>query len=720
MVSPNPVHDDRALLRAWSSGRDEAAFTLFVRRHLGMVQGAALRKTARPELAEEVAQEVFALAARRAASLAEHPSAGAWLHRTTVFVCANVLRRELKHRKTAAAMLIHPDTSPEAGLPETVLPYLDEALNSLPARDRHAVLLRFGERLSYDQMATRLGKSADACQKQTGRALDRLRGLLSRHAALPVTTLAAGLTAALSIPASATAAGKMGAAALAAAPKITLSALLQNILHTMTTGHQIVAAAGVAVLLLSVPLGMQYSEAGTLREKLAALSSRDPLSTMPVQAAPKPPREKPGSRIFPGVSAEEADRTLGALRSLKGRMLTSIQLLEIGEQLMALPLSHLGEAQKVIDEFPGMMPGVPLRLAVFSRWGELDPEAAMAAAGAMPFRDPVSPDMIKFALAVGWMERDPEGLAAWLRDHPTSPLAGPMAGMLGLSITSLDRETVQQLRGVRVDGGFPGQLLLEWESSAEDGDVAAMAESLLEDMPAGYDRESLLEHTARSLAGSGDPRSGLDFVLAHAGPDETKVARALAAAGGAWATEDLAGAAAWAWTQGGKNPEAVQAVWARLGEKKEEEILTFLNTAPDEAGRAAALSQAALHIHEDTEKALRLLAALPEEPRYQAMETYGQRRAESSLMETSEWLLTLPEGPDKDAAVRGFAPVLVKSDAESAMVWAASTAEGAARVDLLRRLGQEWLQKAPEAAQAWMQSSEVLTDADRAAITTKP
>ena len=43
--------EDRLLLHAWSRGRDEAAFTEFVQRHLGMVQGAALRKTARPELA---------------------------------------------------------------------------------------------------------------------------------------------------------------------------------------------------------------------------------------------------------------------------------------------------------------------------------------------------------------------------------------------------------------------------------------------------------------------------------------------------------------------------------------------------------------------------------------------------------------------------------------------------------------------------------------------
>src|SRR6187431_1391392 len=84
-----PEFDDRTLLRAWSRAHDEAAFTRFVQRHLGMVQGAALRKTARPDLAEEVAQAVFALAARRAAALAEHPCAGAWLHRTTLLESAN-------------------------------------------------------------------------------------------------------------------------------------------------------------------------------------------------------------------------------------------------------------------------------------------------------------------------------------------------------------------------------------------------------------------------------------------------------------------------------------------------------------------------------------------------------------------------------------------------------------------------------------------------------
>jgi RNA polymerase sigma-70 factor (ECF subfamily) len=716
-----PSHDDRTLLRAWGRERDETAFTLFVQRHLGMVQGAALRKTARPELAEEVAQAVFALAARRAATLAEHPCAGAWLHRTVVFESANAMRRERKHRKIAAAMLIHADTSPEPGLPDSVLPHLDGALNSLPEHDRRAVMLRFGEQLSYEQMAARLGKSADACQKQTSRALERLRGLLGKHAALSLTAMAAGLMNALSTPASAAGtAGKVSAAAIAAAPQISLTALIHHLIHTMSTGKQIAIAAGMVVLLTSVPLGLQLSEAGTLRGQIAAHPAvrRLPVAVNAIPGASGVSREIPGSRISAGVGKTEADRIVAMLRTLRGRMITSLQLVDIAQQLMELPPSHMEEALQALADFPGMMPAVPLRLVLFSRWAELDPEAAMAAGAAE--RNPLSEDLVKFALSTGWLERDAAGFAEWLSEHPRHAMTGTMASMLGEKITLLERDTAQQLRAVSPEGGYPGQLLMHWEIKAGDGDVRSLARELRANITENYQLEELLKDVAGFLS-QDDPRAALDFLLSPPGLVGGAVNQtALATVMDKWAEKDLDAAATWAWEQKEANADGTTQVWKALSARSEEEILAFLAKAPDEAARVYTLQRTALESVSEPEKSLQLIAALPDEARRETMERYGQIRAGESLMKTSEWLLTVPDGPDKDAAIRGFAPVLVKSEAESAMIWAASiTAEGQ-RSELLRTLGQEWYQKAPDAAQQWLEATDKVTDADRAAITAEP
>lgn len=270
-------------------------------------------------------------------------------------------------------------------------------------------------------------------------------------------------------------------------------------------------------------------------------------------------------------------------------------------------------------------------------------------------------------------------------------------------------------------GYYAGKLELEFETKTEDGDVAAVARRLLAEAPDDHRRERLLEDAAAHLART-DPKTALDFVLAHPDPRGKLNDRAMGDSIAAWAKQDMDAAAAWAWDwvrKGGDFNPASQ-VWKELSWKSDEEIQAFLLKAPDEASRLHALEMTALESARDPEKSLRLIALLPDEPRLHAMQQYGLIQAGESVMKTSEWLLTLPDGPDKDAAIRGFAPVLAKSDAQSALIWAASIASETQRSELVRRLGSEWFQKSPESAQQWMQESEVLTDADRAAITAKP
>ena len=62
---------DLDLLRQFAREKSQDAFTALVNRHVNLVYSAALRQVRSPQLAEEIAQSVFADLARVAATPAE-------------------------------------------------------------------------------------------------------------------------------------------------------------------------------------------------------------------------------------------------------------------------------------------------------------------------------------------------------------------------------------------------------------------------------------------------------------------------------------------------------------------------------------------------------------------------------------------------------------------------------------------------------------------------
>lgn len=78
MMEISQALSDREALLRWAAGRDEEALALLIQRHGGRVYGVALRAPGgSPALAEDVAQAVLAVMARKASALAGHPSLAA-------------------------------------------------------------------------------------------------------------------------------------------------------------------------------------------------------------------------------------------------------------------------------------------------------------------------------------------------------------------------------------------------------------------------------------------------------------------------------------------------------------------------------------------------------------------------------------------------------------------------------------------------------------------
>ena len=72
---------DAELLSSYLREGCESSFAALVQAHQRMVLGTALRRTGDAEMARDVAQQVFALLARKAVWLAGRESLAGWLHR---------------------------------------------------------------------------------------------------------------------------------------------------------------------------------------------------------------------------------------------------------------------------------------------------------------------------------------------------------------------------------------------------------------------------------------------------------------------------------------------------------------------------------------------------------------------------------------------------------------------------------------------------------------
>ncbi len=196
------MKDDAQLLSAYATHHSEEAFAALVQRHISLVYSSALRQTRNPHLAEEITQTVFIILARKAGQLRRETVLAGWLCRTARFAACNLLKAENRrqHREHEAHMnaLLN---EPEPDVWPKIAPLLDEAVAQLAEADRNAMILRFYEQRSLDEVGRVLGLNADAAQKRVSRALDKLRKFFTRRGVVLTTALIAGAIAANSVQA---------------------------------------------------------------------------------------------------------------------------------------------------------------------------------------------------------------------------------------------------------------------------------------------------------------------------------------------------------------------------------------------------------------------------------------------------------------------------------------------------------------------------------------
>jgi RNA polymerase sigma-70 factor (ECF subfamily) len=156
---------------------DEEAFALLVEGHQRMVLRTGLRLLGRPDLAEDAAQEAFLRLHRHLGGFDETRELGPWLYRVVVNVCRDMGRRGRPARLIGLESLDRDRSRADGPAPDDQVAVAEqrrivqEALLTLPMKEREAIVLRDIEGLSTSEVARILGIAEGTVRSQisTGR-----------------------------------------------------------------------------------------------------------------------------------------------------------------------------------------------------------------------------------------------------------------------------------------------------------------------------------------------------------------------------------------------------------------------------------------------------------------------------------------------------------------------------------------------------------------------
>jgi RNA polymerase sigma factor (sigma-70 family) len=299
--------DDMALVREFAASQSEPAFAALVQRHLGLVHSAALRQVGDAHLAEEIAQAVFIILARKAPALRPKTILSAWLYRTTRYAAADALKA--RRRRQAREQEAHMQSTlnqPDADTWAQLAPLLDDAMAQLGETDRAALVLRYFENKTMREIAGALRMEEAAAQKRVARALEKLRALFAKRGVTLSATIIAGAVTANSVQAA-----PIGLATTVVATSVkgsvvaaSITALVKGTLNIMAwIKTKTVIALGVGTLLAGAAVLTMHEQRQQNREQ-----------EQKVRAEEQQIREQAQQ---PGLSAEERQKLEDRLKQLR-------------------------------------------------------------------------------------------------------------------------------------------------------------------------------------------------------------------------------------------------------------------------------------------------------------------------------------------------------------------------------------------------------------------
>lgn len=245
---------DAELMLRYAAEGDRAAFAVLVRRYWGLVVAAGRRQVGGDAaLADDVAQAVFIVLARKAGSIRPDLPLPAWLLGVARHAARNATKmraRQQHHERIAAQlrldqelMAIPPADAAVADAEHLrhARGLLDESIARLPAIERSGVVLHFFAGQTHEQVGRALGLSAEAARKRVARGLEKMRAyLVGQGVATAVGAEVSGVVAILH-------AERVLIDAIAPSADVMASTVNVAVLSASTSGAGGAAAASVSI-----------------------------------------------------------------------------------------------------------------------------------------------------------------------------------------------------------------------------------------------------------------------------------------------------------------------------------------------------------------------------------------------------------------------------------------------------------------------------------------
>ena len=279
---------DTDLLKHFAINKDDLSFAHLVERHGSMVWGVCRRILNHAQDAEDCFQAAFLVLARKAGTLQQYASLGAWLHRVAYRLAlrskATAARRQTEEGRAAAMNPV----SCERGESWTELrKLLDQELENLPQIYRVPLVLCYLEGKSYAEAAKDLGWPLGTVKGRLSRGRDLLRKRLQKRGlTLAGATLAALLTehaASAAVPGTllmsttnAASAFAMGKTALASGQAL---ALANELLRAATLGLLVKSAFVGVALTLTIGAGAMFAGQSSVDKNSVAGSGLEAANT---------------------------------------------------------------------------------------------------------------------------------------------------------------------------------------------------------------------------------------------------------------------------------------------------------------------------------------------------------------------------------------------------------------------------------------------------------
>ncbi len=228
--------NDTQLIRQYAEDGDQAAFEELVKRYVDVAYSAAMIRLGHDDLARDACQTTFLALAKKAPKLSPDINIGGWIYSTARNTARKIQRTEIRRirreQNYVNQMIIQPINDDDWS---RLAADIHDALDTLKAWERDAIILRFFQKKSLSETGRMLGITSDAARMRINRVLERLNAQLTRKG---ITSTTAALGAAL--PAHAAIAAPAGLAA-------SISSTVPVVAGTVITSTTLTGAAATAM-----------------------------------------------------------------------------------------------------------------------------------------------------------------------------------------------------------------------------------------------------------------------------------------------------------------------------------------------------------------------------------------------------------------------------------------------------------------------------------------